>query len=178
MKHNATRTHILRIISVFCFFSSYNLRHDQMPCLLCVLLVTQEPTQPHPPQKTGAAEASPSVSEKEPKSPSSGSPHRPSLALLRLLQTAFKQQATASQRPGATVRPLSARRKQQSRGFLPLPTKLPAHKLYQALDLINKFSGPGDSLYSDYSDGFYNIKPYKHRNDRLLQALFEMLDDE
>ncbi|XP_007554353.1 neuroendocrine convertase 1 [Poecilia latipinna] len=142
----------------------------------------EEPTQPRPRQNAEAAEPSPSVSEKEPKSTSGGgSPRPPSLALLRLLQTAFNKQVSAPQLPQAAARPLFARRKQQqqqSRGFLPLPTKIPAHKLYQALDLINKFSGPGDSLYSDYSDSFYSIKPYKHRNDRLLQALFEMLDDE
>ncbi|XP_015240752.1 PREDICTED: neuroendocrine convertase 1 [Cyprinodon variegatus] len=136
-----------------------------------------EPTQPLPPQKTEPAEASPSRSEKEPKTSSSSSPYSPSLALLRLLQTAFNRQA--SQLPQAAARPLSAwRKQQQSQGFLPPPTKLPAQKLYQALDLINKFKGPEDNLYSDYSDGFYNSKPYKHRDDRLLQALFEMLDDE
>lgn len=137
----------------------------------------QEPTQPLPPQKTEPAEASPSRSEKEPKTSSSSSPYSPSLALLRLLQTAFNRQA--SQLPQAAARPLSTwRKQQQSQGFLPPPTKLPAQKLYQALDLINKFKGPEDNLYSDYSDGFYNSKPYKHRDDRLLQALFEMLDDE
>lgn len=145
-----------------------------------VLLVTQEPTQPQPPGKTEDVEASPSVLQKEPKSPSSSSPYSPSLALLRLLQTAFNRQATALQLPQAEASPLHAWRKQQqqSQAFLPLPTKLPAQKLYQALDLLNKFRGPEDSLYNDYSDGFYKTKPYKHRDDRLLQALFEMLDDE
>lgn len=44
--------------------------------------------------------------------------------------------------------------------------------------MINKYRSPEDSVYSDYSDGFYSTKPYRHRDDRLLQALFEMLDDD
>ncbi|XP_037831006.1 neuroendocrine convertase 1-like [Kryptolebias marmoratus] len=111
----------------------------------------------------------------EPQTPSD-SLYSPSLALLRLLQTAFNRQGTVSQQQHAAPRPSSAWRKQQlSQGIF--PTRFPAQKLYQALDLINKYRGPEDSLYSDYSDGFYNIKPYRHRDDRLLQALFEMLDD-
>uniref|UniRef100_A0A8C5I1Y3 Neuroendocrine convertase 1 n=1 Tax=Gouania willdenowi TaxID=441366 RepID=A0A8C5I1Y3_GOUWI len=51
-------------------------------------------------------------------------------------------------------------------------------KLYQALDMINKLQGSEDSVYSDYSDGFYSTGPYRHRDDRLLQALFKMLDDQ
>ncbi|XP_037535111.1 neuroendocrine convertase 1 [Nematolebias whitei] len=139
----------------------------------------EEPTQARPPQKTEAAPASPSNSNKEPQTPSD-SLYSPSLALLRLLQTAFNRQGAASQQQKqqqhTAPRPSPSWRKQQlSQGVF--PTKFPAQKLYQALDLINKYRGPEDSVYSDYSDGFYNIKPYRHRDDRLLQALFEMLDD-
>uniref|UniRef100_A0A665T7K9 Neuroendocrine convertase 1 n=1 Tax=Echeneis naucrates TaxID=173247 RepID=A0A665T7K9_ECHNA len=83
-----------------------------------------------------------------------------SVALLRLLQTAFNRQTPALQR------------------LSPAATRVPPQKLYQALDLINKFRGPEDSVYSDYSDGFYSTKPYRHRDDRLLQALFEMIDED
>lgn len=44
--------------------------------------------------------------------------------------------------------------------------------------MINKYRGNEDSVYSDYTDGFYSTKPYRHRDDRLLQALFEMLGDD
>uniref|UniRef100_A0AAX7UQ20 Neuroendocrine convertase 1 n=1 Tax=Astatotilapia calliptera TaxID=8154 RepID=A0AAX7UQ20_ASTCA len=117
----------------------------------------EEPTQAQP-QKTENAQASPNNSEKEIKKPSN-SPFSPSLALLRLLQTAFNRQTPLGQ------------------SFSPPATRLPPQKLYQALDMINKYRSPEDSVYSDYSDGFYSTKPYRHRDDRLLQALFEMLDD-
>uniref|UniRef100_A0A7N6FLQ4 Neuroendocrine convertase 1 n=1 Tax=Anabas testudineus TaxID=64144 RepID=A0A7N6FLQ4_ANATE len=116
----------------------------------------EEPTQARPPQKTEIAQASsPSNPEKELKKPLK-SPS-PSLALLRLLQTAFNRQSPILQQPHAADR-------------------LPPQMLYQALDMINKYQGPEDSFYSDYSDGFYSTKPYRHRDDRLLQALFEMLN--
>lgn len=57
-------------------------------------------------------------------------------------------------------------------------TRLPPQSLYQALDIINKYQGTEDNVYSDYTDGFYSTKPYRHRDDRLLQALFEMLGDD
>uniref|UniRef100_A0A4W6CUI5 Neuroendocrine convertase 1 n=1 Tax=Lates calcarifer TaxID=8187 RepID=A0A4W6CUI5_LATCA len=119
----------------------------------------EEPTQAHPPPKTETAHASPSSNpEKVPKNPTA-SLYSPSLALLRLLQTAFNRQIPAQ-------------------SLTPPATRLPPQKLYQALDLINKYRGPEDSVYSDYSDGFYSTKPYRHRDDRLLQALFEMIDDD
>uniref|UniRef100_A0A8C7VIQ0 Neuroendocrine convertase 1 n=1 Tax=Oncorhynchus mykiss TaxID=8022 RepID=A0A8C7VIQ0_ONCMY len=82
----------------------------------------------------------------------------PSLALLSLLQTAFNRQTPAAL-AGPHVAP---------------------QKLYQALDRINQYQqgGQDNSLYSDYSDGFYSTKPYRHRDDRLLQALFDMLSDD
>ncbi|KAM6946728.1 neuroendocrine convertase 1 isoform 2-T2 [Lycodopsis pacificus] len=137
----------------------------------------------YPPPKTETARASsPSDPEKEPKKPSNP-PSSPSLALLRLLQTAFNRQTPALQQPQSVARASSAWRKQQQqqqqpgRSLSPPATRLPPQTLYQALDMINKYQGPGDSVYSDYSDGFYSIKPYRHRDDRLLQALFEMIDD-
>uniref|UniRef100_A0A8C7PQ70 Neuroendocrine convertase 1 n=1 Tax=Oncorhynchus mykiss TaxID=8022 RepID=A0A8C7PQ70_ONCMY len=89
----------------------------------------------------------------------------PSLALLSLLQTAFNRQTPAalSQSPAKASSPHVA-----------------PQKLYQALDRINQYQqgGQDNSLYSDYSDGFYSTKPYRHRDDRLLQALFDMLSDD
>uniref|UniRef100_A0AAQ5Y960 Neuroendocrine convertase 1 n=1 Tax=Amphiprion ocellaris TaxID=80972 RepID=A0AAQ5Y960_AMPOC len=112
-----------------------------------------------------AQTSSTSNPEKEPKKPSN-SPFSPSLALLRLLQTAFNRQTPSLQQPQTITRASSGWR------------KLPPQKLYQALDMINKYRGTEDNVYSDYSDGFYSTKPYRHRDDRLLQALFEMLDDD
>uniref|UniRef100_A0A8D3DI34 Neuroendocrine convertase 1 n=1 Tax=Scophthalmus maximus TaxID=52904 RepID=A0A8D3DI34_SCOMX len=107
-----------------------------------------------------AAHAPPSSNpEKLPQKPSN-SPYSPSQALLRLLQTAFNRQTPALQ------------------SLSPPATRLPPQKLYQALDMINKYRGRQDSVYSDYSDGFYSSKPYRHRDDRLLQALFDMIDDD
>ncbi|XP_047439598.1 neuroendocrine convertase 1 [Mugil cephalus] len=140
----------------------------------------EEPTQAHSLQKTEIAKASsPSDPEKEPKE-LSNSPFTPSLALIRLLQTAFNQQTPALQQSQAVARASSAWRKQlqSSQSISPPSTRLPPQKLYQALDMINKYRGNDDSVYSDYSDGFYSNKPYRHRDDRLLQALFEMLDDD
>ncbi|XP_019130796.1 neuroendocrine convertase 1 isoform X2 [Larimichthys crocea] len=138
-----------------------------------------EPTQAYSPAKTDTAQASlPSNPEKEPKKPSN-SPYSPSLALLRLLQTAFNRQTPALQQSQSVARSSSAWRKQQSRQSLSPPaTRLPPKTLYQALDMINKYRGSEDSVYSDYTDGFYSTKPYRHRDDRLLQALFEMIDND
>lgn len=147
-------------------------KHVSLFSLLC-----QEPTQAHPPQKTEIAQdSSPSNPEKQPKKPSN-SPS-PSLALLRLLQTAFNRQTPALRQPHAIDRASATWGKQQQpdRSLSPPATRLPPQMLYQALDLINKFQSPKDSVYSDYSDGFYSAKPYRHRDDRLLQALFKMLD--
>uniref|UniRef100_A0A8C5I1I3 Neuroendocrine convertase 1 n=1 Tax=Gouania willdenowi TaxID=441366 RepID=A0A8C5I1I3_GOUWI len=112
----------------------------------------------------------------EPSNPS----YSPSLALLQLLKTAFNRQTPSMQQPSAVSRSSSAWRKQQkqAQSFATPTTKLPPQKLYQALDMINKLQGSEDSVYSDYSDGFYSTGPYRHRDDRLLQALFKMLDDQ
>uniref|UniRef100_A0A672YAN0 Neuroendocrine convertase 1 n=1 Tax=Sphaeramia orbicularis TaxID=375764 RepID=A0A672YAN0_9TELE len=138
----------------------------------------EEPTQAHAPPKTETAPASsPSTPEKEPKKPSS-SPYSPSLALLRLLQTAFNRQTPSMQKPQSVASPVW-RKEQPSRSLSAPATRIPPQKLYQALDMINKLRDAGqDSVYSDYTDGFYSTKPYRHRDDRLLQALFDMIDDD
>uniref|UniRef100_A0A673ZC28 Neuroendocrine convertase 1 n=1 Tax=Salmo trutta TaxID=8032 RepID=A0A673ZC28_SALTR len=113
-------------------------------------------TQPPP-------SATPKMKQMKPSSP----PLSPSLALLRLLQSTFNRQTPA-------VLPQSPE-KASSKG-----PHIAPQKLYQALDRINQYqrAGQDDSLYSDYSDGFYSAKPYRHRDDRLLQALFNMLSDD
>ncbi|XP_031133422.1 neuroendocrine convertase 1 [Sander lucioperca] len=140
----------------------------------------EEPTQPYPPPKTETAQDSlPSNPEKDPRKPSNP-PYSPSMALLRLLQTAFNRQTPAQQQPQSVAKTSSTWRKQQpGQSLSPPATRLPSQSLYQALDMINKYRGraPEDSVYSDYTDGFYSTKPYRHRDDRLLQALFEMIDD-
>lgn len=153
------------------------MRHASITCLLSFSLVTQEPTQAYPPPNTEPAHASPPPNPgKESKKPLNP-PASPSLALLRLLQTAFNRQTPALPQPKSAARASSAWRKlQPDRSISPPATRLPPQMLYQALDMINKYQGPEDSVYSDYSDGFYSIKPYRHRDDRLLQALFEMID--
>ncbi|KAK1345107.1 hypothetical protein QTO34_013814 [Cnephaeus nilssonii] len=57
----------------------------------------------------------------------------------------------------------------------------PLRKFYEALEKLNKPShlkDTEDSLYNDYVDVFYNTKSYKHRDDRLLQALVDILREE
>lgn len=146
---------------------------DSFMSLLC-LFGEQEPTQTVPPPKTKTVHAS--LPEKETQT-SSSSPSSPSLALLRLLKTAFNRQTPALQHPQSTARVSSAWRNQQL-GLSGPATRLPPQTLYQALDMINKYRGPEDNVYSDYTDGFYSTMPYRHRDDRLLQALFEMIGDD
>lgn len=143
----------------------------------------QEPTQALPPPKTRTSQGSvPSIpkdeSRKPPEAPSSSS-----VALLRLLQTAFNRQTPGLQQerqPPAKASSVWRKQQQQMPGHNPsaFATRLPPQSLYQALDMINKYQGTEDNVYSDYTDGFYSTKPYRHRDDRLLQALFEMLGDD
>ncbi|XP_041093434.1 neuroendocrine convertase 1-like [Polyodon spathula] len=84
----------------------------------------------------------------------------PSEALMRLLQNAFNKKTAQSE----------SHNKEQFR--------IPYHNFYQALDKLNKYSqqqDSEDSLYNDYSDAFYNNKPNRYRDDRLLQAFFDIL---
>ncbi|KPP67905.1 neuroendocrine convertase 1 precursor-like, partial [Scleropages formosus] len=99
----------------------------------------------------------------------------PSAALMRLLQTAFNRQSVGSQPHTAQPEPTAVPRDQKEESA---SLHIPYQNLYQALDLLNKYRGSEENLYSDYSDVFYNAKPYKHRDDRLLQALFDMITED
>ncbi|OBS58691.1 hypothetical protein A6R68_10184, partial [Neotoma lepida] len=90
----------------------------------------------------------------------------PSEAVLRLLQSAFSKNPSSKQLP-----------KMSSGAKLSIPYE----SFYEALEKLNKPSqleDAEDSLYSDYVDVFYNTKSYKHRDDRLLQALVDILNEE
>ncbi|XP_067231638.1 neuroendocrine convertase 1 isoform X1 [Chanodichthys erythropterus] len=91
-------------------------------------------------------------------------PSTTSLALLRLLQSAFNRQRAAVP---PHVPPKTFQRE-----------RIPPQKLYQALDQLNRYRGSENGLFSDYSDNFYKAQPYRHRDDRLLQALFDMIGDD
>uniref|UniRef100_A0A8C5CXR3 Neuroendocrine convertase 1 n=1 Tax=Gadus morhua TaxID=8049 RepID=A0A8C5CXR3_GADMO len=121
----------------------------------------------HPPQEAPDAPASAVAAQVQSESSrdTASSAYSPTLALLRLLQTAFNRQSPQQQRPDNVLPAAPA-------------TRLPPQQLYQALDRINKYQGREDSLYSDYSDRFYSSKPYRHRDDRLLQAMLDMISDD
>ncbi|XP_006750923.1 neuroendocrine convertase 1-like, partial [Leptonychotes weddellii] len=90
----------------------------------------------------------------------------PSEAMLRLLQSAFSKNSPPKQSPKKSP---SAK------------LHIPYENFYEALEKLNKPSqlkDSEDSLYNDYVDVFYNTKPYKHRDDRLLQALVDILREE
>uniref|UniRef100_A0A2K5I2Q5 Neuroendocrine convertase 1 n=1 Tax=Colobus angolensis palliatus TaxID=336983 RepID=A0A2K5I2Q5_COLAP len=90
----------------------------------------------------------------------------PSEAMLRLLQSAFSKNSPPKQSPKKSP---SAK------------LNIPYENFYEALEKLNKPSqlkDSEDSLYNDYVDVFYNTKPYKHRDDRLLQALVDILNEE
>lgn len=137
-----------------------------------ICLAMQEPTRAPPPMKTKTQAIAASDAVKKPQKPATP-PYSPTQALLRLLQTAFNRQS-----PTVQQSPTAGGRQHPGRGSSLLSTRIPPQKLYQALDMIDKYAGPGHSVYSDYSDGFYSAKPYRHRDDRLLQALFQMIDDD
>lgn len=137
----------------------------------------QEPTQANPPPKTETAKAPLSSNPEVETKKSPNTIYSPSVALLRLLQTAFNRQTPSLQSAARASSSSSWVKQQPGRSLSPPSTGLPPKMLYQALDMINKFRGPEDNVYSDYTDGFYSNKPYRHRDDRLLQALFEMIDD-
>uniref|UniRef100_A0A8C8ZD01 Neuroendocrine convertase 1 n=1 Tax=Prolemur simus TaxID=1328070 RepID=A0A8C8ZD01_PROSS len=90
----------------------------------------------------------------------------PSEAMLRLLQSAFSKNLPPKQSPKKS---LSAK------------LNIPYENFYEALEKLNnpsQLKNSEDSLYNDYVDVFYNTKPYKHRDDRLLQALVDILNEE
>ena len=147
------------------------------------MCVIQEPTQAHPPQKAPDAPASAVatlVQNESSRDTAASSPYSPTLALLRLLQTAFNRQSPASQPRSPARKQQQQQQQQHPDNVLPAApaTRLPPQQLYQALDRINKYQGREDSLYSDYSDRFYSSKPYRHRDDRLLQAMLDMISDD
>lgn len=85
--------------------------------------------------------------------------------MLHLLQSAFSRQMDQKQPPKKTTSE---------------KLNIPYEHFYQALKKLNKPSqlrGSEESLYSDYVDLFYNAKPYKHRDDRLLQALVDIINE-
>ncbi|NXW38247.1 NEC1 convertase, partial [Phaetusa simplex] len=89
----------------------------------------------------------------------------PSEAMLHLLRSAFNRQMAQKRLPKKTASEKS---------------NIPYEHFYQALEKLNKPSQLRDSeesLYSDYVDLFYNAKPYKHRDDRLLQALVDIISE-
>ncbi|KAM6033397.1 neuroendocrine convertase 1 [Chlamydotis macqueenii] len=89
----------------------------------------------------------------------------PSEAMLHLLRSAFSRQMAQKRLPKTT-----AGKK----------LNIPYEHFYQALEKLNKPSQlrhSEESLYSDYVDLFYNAKPYKHRDDRLLQALVDIINE-
>ncbi|NXA31971.1 NEC1 convertase, partial [Eudromia elegans] len=89
----------------------------------------------------------------------------PSEAMLHLLQSAFSRQMARKRLPEKTASE---------------KLNIPYEQFYQALEKLNKpfqLKDSEESLYSDYVDLFYNAKPYKHRDDRLLQALVDILNE-
>ncbi|NXO04352.1 NEC1 convertase, partial [Rhinopomastus cyanomelas] len=89
----------------------------------------------------------------------------PSAAMLHLLQSAFTRQMALKEAPKNTASE---------------KLNIPYEHFYQALEKLNKPSQLRDSeesLYGDYVDLFYNTKPYKHRDDRLLQALVDIVNE-
>ncbi|XP_010216035.1 PREDICTED: neuroendocrine convertase 1-like, partial [Tinamus guttatus] len=89
----------------------------------------------------------------------------PSEAMLHLLQSAFSRQMAQKRLPEKTANE---------------KLNIPCEQFYQALEKLNRpfqLKDSEESLYSDYVDLFYNVKPYKHRDDRLLQALVDILNE-
>ncbi|KAM3940694.1 neuroendocrine convertase 1 [Leptodactylus fuscus] len=77
-------------------------------------------------------------------------------AMLRLLKNAFDREGAA---------------------YAQEQTEIPKNHYYYALDQISKQPDVKNSLYNDYIDRFYK-KLYKHRDDRLLQALMNIVEKE
>lgn len=56
--------------------------------------------------------------------------------------------------------------------------RIPKKKLLEAMEWLKQDTVPENNLYNDYSDNFYRAQAYRHRDDRLMQALFDMLEGE
>ncbi|XP_016407358.1 neuroendocrine convertase 1-like isoform X2 [Sinocyclocheilus rhinocerous] len=137
-------------------------------------MIKEAPTPAHKPEISSPvvpdslpSAASISVPEENPEAPGSSIAN---LALLRLLQSAFNRQTPVVPQHALAVPPAPPKTFQ--------PERIPPQKLYQALDQLNRYRGSENGLFSDYSDNFYRAQPYRHRDDRLLQALFDMLGDD
>uniref|UniRef100_A0A2K5DPW2 Neuroendocrine convertase 1 n=1 Tax=Aotus nancymaae TaxID=37293 RepID=A0A2K5DPW2_AOTNA len=146
-------------------YTSYNtVQNDRRGVEKMVDLEEEQPTQENP-KENPVVSKSPSIS-------SVGDQRdkleegAPSEAMLRLLQSAFSKNSLPKQSP------------KKSPSAKP---NIPYENFYEALEKLNKPSqlrDSEDSLYNDYVDVFYNTKPYKHRDDRLLQALVDILNEE
>uniref|UniRef100_A0A672TP58 Neuroendocrine convertase 1 n=1 Tax=Strigops habroptila TaxID=2489341 RepID=A0A672TP58_STRHB len=107
----------------------------------------------------------PNVTENTSSSSDKAEDEIPSEAMLHLLQSAFSRQMAQKRLPKKTASE---------------KLNIPYEHFYQALEKLNKPSqmrNSEESLYSDYVDLFYNAKPYKHRDDRLLQALVDIINE-
>lgn len=89
----------------------------------------------------------------------------PNLALLHLLQSAFNRQTPA-------INPHSM----PSLDRVETRERIPKQKLFEAMDWLKQDTVPESNLYNEYSDNFYRAQAYRHRDDRLMQALFDMLE--
>lgn len=108
----------------------------------------------------------PKVTESTTRSIEKGEELAPSDAMLRLLQSAFNGQMGGNKVPKKTLNE---------------KLNIPYEHFYKAFEKLNQppqLKDSEESLYSDYVDLFYNSKPYKHRDDRLVQALVDILNDE
>nr|KAF6441783.1 proprotein convertase subtilisin/kexin type 1 [Rousettus aegyptiacus] len=144
-------------------YTSYNtVQNDRRGVEKMVGLAVDQPAEENLNEKTLTTEnRNGSSMENQREEPVEGAS---SEAMLRLLQSAFSKNSPPKQSPKKTP-----------------STKLNIPYFYEALERLNKPSQlkeAEDSLYSDYVDGFYNTKPYKHRDDRLLQALVDILREE
>uniref|UniRef100_H0X116 Neuroendocrine convertase 1 n=1 Tax=Otolemur garnettii TaxID=30611 RepID=H0X116_OTOGA len=145
-------------------YTSYNtVQNDRRGVEKMVDVREEQPKQEDPDERPLGSE-SPSSGPVEGRSadPMGGAT---SQAMLRLLQSAFSK----------TLPPPVPRK------FPGTKLNIPYENLYEALEKLNnpsQLKDSDDSLYHDYVDVFYNTKPYKHRDDRLLQALVDILNEE
>ncbi|PKU30978.1 hypothetical protein llap_18718 [Limosa lapponica baueri] len=140
-------------------YTSYNaVQNDRRGVEKMTDFVEDHTTQENLSEKPKVAEDSSSISDK-------AEDKMPSEAMLHLLRSAFSRQMAQKRLPKKTASEKS---------------NIPYEHFYQALEKLNKPSQLRDSeesLYSDYVDLFYNAKPYKHRDDRLLQALVDIINE-
>ncbi|XP_044302664.1 neuroendocrine convertase 1 isoform X1 [Varanus komodoensis] len=140
-------------------YTSYNtVQNDRRGVERMADFVEDHTTQDNLSEKNRVTEST-SSTEKKKKTASSD-------AMLRLLQNAFHGQMAGNPVPKKMLNDNS---------------NIPYEHFYEALEKLNRASQLRDSeesLYSDYVDLFYTSKPYKHRDDRLLQALVDILNED